>query len=258
MLPGQPPTATPEGGLGTNSGFSVQTSPFGRCTEPVEVGFGGPRRVVTMNKDNQIPAPEQATGIDWSEVHRRIEKAREALERGEALSPEEARAILTKRARALAQEPGQAISVQNCLEIIEFRLSRETYGIEYAFVREVFPLEDLTPLPCAPSFVLGIVNVRGRIISVVDLKKFFNLPDGGLGDMNKIIIMSNDVMEFGILADVIIGTFSIPPGDIQPPPPTVTGIGAGYLKGVTGGRVIILDAERILGDEKIIVLQEAE
>ena len=77
------------------------------------------------------------------------------------------------------------------------------------------------------------VNVRGQILSVLDLKKFFNLPEKGLGDLNKIIIIRNEMMEFGILADVIIGTRRIPLEAIQPPPPAVTGIGAEYLKGVT-------------------------
>jgi purine-binding chemotaxis protein CheW len=211
-----------------------------------------------MNKDKQTPGNEQKTGIDWDEVHSRIEKMRVTLEQGASPSPEETRSILKKRARALAQEPKQAESSQNFLEIVEFRLSREIYGIESAFVREVYPLRDLTTLPCTPSFVLGIINVRGQILSVIDLKKFFNLQEKGLGDLNKVIILHNEKMEFGILADVIIGTFQIPHDAIQPPLPTVTGIGAEYLKGVTGDRIIVLDGDKILGDEKMVIYEETE
>jgi purine-binding chemotaxis protein CheW len=161
--------------------------------------------------------------------------------------------ILKARARALAKEPEQAVAARSFMEIIEFRLASETYGIESSFVREVYQLKDFTPLPGVPSFVLGIVNVHGQILSVVDLKKFFNLPDKGLGEFNKVIILHNVCMEFGILADAVLGTQSVPLDAIQAPPVTVTGIGAEYLKGITGEHVIVLDAEKILTDEKIIV-----
>jgi len=162
-------------------------------------------------------------------------------------------AILKARARALAQEPKKAAQAGMFLEIIEFCLAYETYGIEAMVVREIHPLRALTPLPGVPSFVLGITNVRGQIFSVVDLKKFFNLPDNGLGELNKMIIIRNSRMEFGILADAILGTRSVPLGAIQAPPATVTGIGAEYIRGVTGERTIILDAEKILDDERIVV-----
>lgn len=161
--------------------------------------------------------------------------------------------ILKARARALAQEPDQAFAARSFIEITEFRLASETYGIESSFVREVYPLKDFTPLPGMPSFVLGIINIHGQILSVVDLKKFFNLPDKGLGELNKVIILQNGRMEFGVLADAVLGTRSVPLDAIQAPPVTVTGIGAEYLQGITGERTIILDAKKILADEKIIV-----
>ena len=209
-----------------------------------------------MSMDQVSLDQERQTRIDWSEIRRRLDTAGEALTQGAAPSPEEQRSILKARARALALEPKQADAGQEFLDMIEFRLASETYGIESRFVREVYPLKDFTPLPGTPPFVLGIVNVRGQIVSVVDLKRFFSLPDRGLGQLNKVIIIRNDRMEFGILADAILGTYSIPLEAIQPPLPTVTGIGAEYLKGVTGECVIILEAERILCDEKIVVHEE--
>ena len=211
-----------------------------------------------MSTDQTSLDQERQTRIDWNEVRRRLDTAGEALAQGAEPSPEEQRSILKARARALAREPVRADAAQEFLDIIEFRLASETYGIESAFVREVHPLKDFTPLPGTPPFVLGIVNVRGQILSVVDLKKFFNLPDKGLGELNKVIIIRDDRMEFGILADVILGTVSIPLDAIQPPVPSVTGIGAEYLKGVTEDREIILDAAKILGDEKIVVYEEPE
>ncbi|HEY5119416.1 MAG TPA: chemotaxis protein CheW [Anaerolineales bacterium] len=211
-----------------------------------------------MKKDKVTTPPEHGANINWSEILQRVEKARESLERGAAPTPKEKGVILKARARVLAKETEEAGAAREFLDIIEFSLAAETYGIESEFVREVYPLKDFTPLPGTPPFVLGIVNVRGQILSVIDLKKFFNLPEKGLGQLNKVIIIRNDRMEFGILTDAVLDARPIPLESIQAAPPTVTGIGAGYLKGVTGGRMIILDAEKILGDEKIIVHQEAD
>jgi purine-binding chemotaxis protein CheW len=97
------------------------------------------------------------------------------------------------------------------------------------------------------------VNVRGQIISIIDLKKLFNLPEKGLGELNKVIIIHNERMEFCILADVIEGTQSVALEDILAAPPIFTGIGEKYIKGVTKEHIIILETGNILNDEKIIV-----
>jgi purine-binding chemotaxis protein CheW len=168
------------------------------------------------------------------------------------------RAVLSARARVLAQEPDPAIRAQAFLDVVAFRLASETYALEATYIREVFPMKDFTPLPGLPPFVLGIVNVHGQILSVIDLKKFFQLPEKGLGQLNQLIILGNEAMTFGILADEIFGLGSLALDALSTPPLTVSGIGAEYLRGVTAERVILLDAGRILGDEKIIVQQRAE
>lgn len=209
-----------------------------------------------MTTDQAIAREGQ--GINWSEIHQRVEAACEALAQGAAPSSNESRAILRLRARALAQGRQLASLAKASLEIVEFSLASETYGLESAFVREVYPLKEFTPLPGLPPFVLGIVNVRGQILSIIDLKKFFDLPDKGLGQLNKLIILRGEQMELGILADDILGARSIDREALQAAPPTVSGIGAQYLRGVTAERVIILDAEKLLSDEQIIVHQEAD
>jgi purine-binding chemotaxis protein CheW len=168
----------------------------------------------------------------------------------------EIRTKLKNRAIAMAQEPEQKKVASAVIEVITFTLADETYGIESAFVREVYQLKDFTPLPGVPSFIFGIVNVRGQILPVVDLKKFFNLPEKGLGEMNKVIILTNGQMEFGIMADIVNGTQAIELEDILAVPPTVSGIGEKYLKGVTKEHIMVLEAESILNDEKIIVNEQ--
>jgi purine-binding chemotaxis protein CheW len=173
------------------------------------------------------------------------------------MSPED-REILRARARALARPPESPPAADASLELLEFRLARECYGLETRHVHEVYPLKDLTPLPCVPPFVLGIVNVRGRVTPVIDIKKFFDLPDKGLTDLHRIILVRGNDLEFGLLADVIVGVRTIPVGSLQPSLPTLTGIRADYLKGVTAERLVVLDLDRILADPKIIVHEEVE
>jgi purine-binding chemotaxis protein CheW len=168
----------------------------------------------------------------------------------------EIRSILKMRAVSMAVETELERDSSATIEIIEFNLATERYGIESVFVREVYPLIDYTPLPGVPPFILGIVNVRGQILPVVDLKKFFNLPARGLGELNKVIILHNEQMEFGILADEIEGIRIVFREDILPAPPTITGIGERYLKGVTKERLIILSAENLLSDKNIVVNEE--
>jgi purine-binding chemotaxis protein CheW len=193
--------------------------------------------------------------IDWDEIHRRVDTAGKAIESGYEPSPEERKCILQKRAERLAREQEKKVGADS-LEIVEFLLANEHYGIESHFIREVYPLKDLTPLPGVPLFVLGLVNVRGRILSVIDIKKFFDLPDIGIGDLNKVIIINDNTMEFGILADAIVGVRSVAVSSIGPPLPTLTGIREEFLKGITGERMVLLDTARILADKNIVVHEE--
>ena len=168
---------------------------------------------------------------------------------------EEADRILRARARALAHPPSPA-APSTMLELLEFRLASERYAVESRLVQEVHPLRDLTPVPCTPPFVLGIVNVHGRILPVLDLKKFFDLPERGLTDLHRIILVRGNDLELGLLADVIVGVRSVEADSLQPSLPTLTGIRADFLKGVSDERLVVLDLDRILLDPKIIVHEE--
>jgi purine-binding chemotaxis protein CheW len=130
--------------------------------------------------------------------------------------------------------------------------------VETRHVTEVYPLKDLTRVPCTPPFVAGIVNVRGRIVPVFDFRRFFGLPEQGLPDLHRIVIIQGDDMELGLLADVTLGVRSIPMEDVQAPLPTLTRIGSQYLSGMTGDHLIILDASRILADQQLVVHEEVE
>lgn len=176
---------------------------------------------------------------------------------GKATGPG-AREILRARARALARSPVAAPPAESLLEVLEFRLAREHYAVETRHVREVVPLKQLTSLPCTPPFVLGLVNLRGHVLPVFDIRKFFDLPEQGLTDLHRIVFIHGQDMEVGLLAEAVETVRSIPLESLQPSLPTLTGIRGDYLKGVTAGRLIVLDVDRILTDPRIVVDEAVE
>ena len=166
--------------------------------------------------------------------------------------------ILRTRAKALARVPEPVVPAETLLEVLEFRLGHERYAVETCYVQEVFPLMDMTPLPCTPAFVLGIVNLRGRIVAVLELRQLFSLPEPNLPEKQRIILVRVGDLEFGLLADRIVGVNSVRRDRLQPALPTQTGIQEDYLKGVTSEHLVVLDLARIAADPKIIVHDEAD
>ncbi|MDF9409184.1 MAG: Chemotaxis protein CheW [Pelotomaculum sp. PtaB.Bin013] len=196
--------------------------------------------------------------VVWNDIYNRLENARAAVERGFTPSPEERKLILRARAKTLAQVPKNKESTETHLKILGFFLNGEKYAVESVFIREVCPLKEMTPLPCTPPFILGIINIRGQILSVVDINKFFGITGKGTNVLNKTIIVHNNEMEFAIPAETITGVSYIPQDKIQPLPPTLTNIRAEYLKGMTMEQFIVLDMARILSDKRIVVNEEGE
>jgi purine-binding chemotaxis protein CheW len=200
------------------------------------------------------PRVEHKGELDWAELRRRLDACRSALERRLTPRTEERQKILRARARSLAAGgKAEAASADQFVEVVKFVLGPEHYGIESCHIREIHPLSEFTPLPCTPAFVLGLVNVRGQILSIIDIKKLFDLPEKGLTDLNKVIIVHAKHMEVGILADAIVGVRSIALEELQPALPTLTGFRAGYLRGITKDPMVVLDVEKILSDEQILV-----
>jgi len=211
-----------------------------------------------MSSKKKEPQKKDTKQINWDEIHRRLETSQDALGQGLQLTPEEKNKILKSRAKILAVESEKKAKAEEFIQVVEFLLACEKYAVASEYVREIYPLKEFTPIPCTPPFVLGIINVRGQILSVIDIKKFFDLPEKGLTDLNKVIILHTESMEFGILADAIICVRNIVAGELQTSLPTLTGIREEYLKGVTKERTVILDAEKLLSDKSIVVHELVE
>jgi purine-binding chemotaxis protein CheW len=189
--------------------------------------------------------------IDWSAIHRRLEKLRAAIEEEWRPGEAQVRDILSARAQRLAQAPAADV-VAAQFEMLEFSLGRERYGIAAADVREVHSLNDFTPVPCTPGFVIGVANVRGEIISLLDIRRFFGIDATGITDLNKVIVIAGGGMVFGIVVDSIAEVRPVI-NDTLSPPAAISGIDARYLLGITSNHVAVLDAQALLRDKTLIV-----
>ena len=170
---------------------------------------------------------------------------------------EHAGAILRERARRLARPPTPVTDVHTT-ELLEFGLAGERYALEAEHVHDVQPLRELSPLPCTPDFLRGLVNIRGRLVPVIDLKRFFGLPEQGITDLHRVILLRTAELEIGLLADTVEGVYPLDLQHSQCSLPTLTGIRGEFVRAVTAERLVVLDAKAMLADPRIIVDEDVE
>ena len=162
--------------------------------------------------------------------------------------------ILKERARKIAgRKNNENQIIGEYISVVEFLLAPEIYAFEDKYVTEVLSLKEITTIPGTPAFVMGVINLRGRIISVINLKVLFKLKERGLTELNKVILLKNDIMEFGIVVDSIIGNKTISINSLSPVPLTLDNIGIEYITGVVPDGLILLNAENLLSSKQIIV-----
>lgn len=191
----------------------------------------------------------------WTRLHERLAEFERRLSEGFAIAPDESAARLRERTRQWAGTP-QAEDRQGELEVLTFSLSNELYAIGSEHVAQVLPLSQYTPLPSTPGYVLGIVNVRGRIVSVVDLRVLFALPIVGLSERSFLLVLQSADMEFGLLIDRVLGVAQIRREALQSSLANLSGVRAKYLLGVTREQWTVLDGARLLGDSSLCVMAE--
>lgn len=163
------------------------------------------------------------------------------------------RAILKERARQLAQPVHTEREAQATLPVLLFVLEGERFAAEIRYLREVFTIREITPLPGTPPFVLGLINVRGHIMSVVDIRRFLGLNARSQRMPSIALLVANGGMEIGFAVDDVLGSWELPVEHLHPPLPTLSGRSVEYLKGITSERVALLDLDRLLRSAEIIV-----
>jgi purine-binding chemotaxis protein CheW len=199
---------------------------------------------------------EAGRAIDWQEAYARLEGARRRLEGAESLPPEEVGRILRERAAALARPHEEATIPTETLEFLVLALAGERYGLEAARVVEVLPLRELTPVPCTPGFVLGVVTHRGRILPVLDFRSLFDLAGPGAPGGGRIVAVEAGGMTFGIFADAVVNLVRVGASEVAPPPVALDGGRRSFVRGVARGTVAILDLEGLARDPRTTVNEE--
>lgn len=186
-----------------------------------------------------------------------MEQGRARIEETRAeLPPEAVRRILSDRAQALAKPLEEARTPTEVLELLVFSLAGERYGIEAARVLEVVHLRGLTPMPCTPSFVLGVVNHRGRVIPVLDVRRLLDLPGEGVAEGWRMVAVEVGGMTFGIVAEAVIEISRVGVEEVEPSAARLTTGRQAFVRGVTKEMVALLEVEALARDSRITVNEE--
>jgi purine-binding chemotaxis protein CheW len=165
--------------------------------------------------------------------------------------PADPRPVLRARALALARPPAPPPPAQATL--LTFRLGAEPYAVDLAYVRKVYPVAGVTPLPGTPAFLRGLMNVQGQILAVLDLAPLLGYPPTELGAARAVVRLAAAGVEVGVLGVAVLGVQTVPATSIGPPLPSDGGPTARttYLRGITADRLAVLDAGRLLADPQI-------
>lgn len=139
------------------------------------------------------------------------------------------------------------------LQWVTFRLEDETYGINVMQIREVLRYSEIAPVPGAPDYVLGIINLRGNVVTVIDTRSRFGLMSGEISDNTRIVIIEADKQVIGILVDSVAEVVYLRSSEIDSTPSVGTEESAKFIQGVSnrdGELLILVDLNKLLSDEE--------
>lgn len=139
------------------------------------------------------------------------------------------------------------------LQWVTFQLEDETYGINVMQVREVLRYSEIAPVPGAPDYVLGIINLRGNVVTVIDTRSRFGLIPGDISDNTRIVIIEAEKQVIGILVDSVAEVVYLRSSEIDSTPSVGTEESAKFIQGVCnrdGNLLILVDLNKLLSDDE--------
>ncbi len=134
-------------------------------------------------------------------------------------------------------------------QLVVFGLAGEAYGVDIGTVREIIRMQDVTSVPHTPEFVSGVINLRGRITPVVDLRSRFGLPGQEITKDSRVVVVDIDGNDIGMIVDAVTEVLRISTAQIEPPPTVITTDGSDYIVGIArldSQLVLLLDLTRVL------------
>ncbi len=151
-------------------------------------------------------------------------------------------------------EHAEGLEDDEVLRWVTFELDKETYCMNVTDVREVLRFTEIAPVPGSPDFVIGIINLRGNVVTVIDTRKRFGLPPTEVTDSTRIVIIEIDGQEVGILVDSVAEVVDLRLSAIEAAPNVGNEETSRYIQGVTsrdGELLIIVDLNKLLSEEEL-------
>lgn len=136
------------------------------------------------------------------------------------------------------------------IQLVTFRIGEEEFGVDILAVQEIIRLMQITMVPRAPEFIEGVINLRGKVIPVINMRTRFNKAAHTPDSNTRIVVMELEQKIVGFLVDGVSEVLRIPESTVEDPPPVVAGIGSEYIRGIgklDSRLLILLDLDHLLG-----------
>jgi purine-binding chemotaxis protein CheW len=160
---------------------------------------------------------------------------------------------MTMQAQAAEQKNASAVAAASN-QVLTFTLGEETYGVDILRVQEIRGFSPVTRIPQAPTHILGVLNLRGSIVPIVDLRMRFNLERAEYTPLTVIIVLSVESptgrRDFGVVVDGVSDVIDVPVGDVKPAPELGSHVSTEFIEGlasVSGRMVMLLDIDQLIG-----------
>lgn len=147
------------------------------------------------------------------------------------------------------------------LQLVGFRNGDEFFGVPISKVREIVRVPEITPVPDMPDFLKGVINLRGRIVAVVDMSKRLGTSGAGARKTNRVLILELGGSLTGLIVDSVSEIVKIEEDAIEPPPEMISSIGAEYVTGVGKLRdrlFVLLEIEKLMRPEEMLRIRSAD
>ncbi|HEX8359661.1 MAG TPA: chemotaxis protein CheW [Longimicrobium sp.] len=147
------------------------------------------------------------------------------------------------------------------VQLVTFRVGGEEFGLDVFAVHEILRYQAPTPMPRAPEFVDGVLDVRGTLVPIVDLRRRFETPEVEYGEDTRIVLVDFNAEKLGLVVDSVTEVLRAPETAVSPPPAYIRGLAAEFVRGIVrvGERLVVLmDLDQILSSEERIALSHAD
>ena len=148
---------------------------------------------------------------------------------------------------------------EELLQLVSFNLGKEEFAVDILKIQEINRMVEITKVPKSPEFVEGVINLRGKVIPIIDLRKRFSLPKAESTRQTRIVVVDIDNKIVGLVVDAVSEVLRLPAKTVEPPPPIVAGIDSEYISGVgklEDRLLILLELDKVLSKDEKKVLEK--